>query len=431
MNTRNISWEIVLAGLTFVAIAIYLFNHDSSPSNHANRHPEHAPPAVAPPSGLPSAIVIDLQNLESLKNLEDLKHLQDLEELKVFKDELRNIDQLIEQHRQNDGQQQQLDSNLKQLEAELQKIESADYKIKLRNQKLYINKNYNVDEAQWTEVKPGTYVYRKSFDTSDLKSMDVKLSFGNLNLVGENGSQGQIVLRATGDIEDPAAFSDKLDIEEQFNQSDGTFIVASADGNRISDHINMEATITIPRSLAINASTAGGHINAANLASKQHLNTSGGHINLTGIQGETVAKTAGGHITCDELSGNIVLTTGGGHIRVNQVDGTLTAKTGGGHIEIQDASGTVTAKTSGGNISTTMAKAEGPLKFATSAGNVSLFLPADIKANLKVDGSTVNLASPFDFSGTQNKGRLDGTLNGGGIPIEVSCGFGNVNISTN
>jgi len=425
MNTRNISWEIVLAGLTFVAIAIYLFNHDSS---HENRHSRHAPPAVAPAPGLPSAIVIDLENL---KNLEDLKHLQNIDELKVFKDELRNIDKLIEQQRQNQGQQQQIDSNLKQLEAELQKIENADYKIKLQNQKLYINKNYNIDEAQWTEVKPGTYVYRKSFDTSKLKSMDVKLSFGNVNLVGENGSQGEIVLRATGDIEDPAAFSDKLDIEEQLNQSDGTFNVASAKGTHISDHINMEATITIPSSLVINASTAGGHINATNLSSKQHLKTSGGHINLNAVQGETVAKTAGGHITCDELSGNIVLSTGGGHIRVNQLDGTLTAKTGGGHIEIQDASGTVTAKTSGGNISTTMVQAKGPLKFATSAGNVSLFIPVDLGANLKVDGSTVNLASPFDFSGTQNKGRLDGTLNGGGIPIEISCGFGNVNISTN
>ncbi len=438
MNKSNISWEIVLAGLAFIGIGIYLFNHNTSSSPKSSSagvwHSEHEAPQPPSPTSLPGAIVIDLDNLESLQNLENLKNLRNLKNLENLKDleiELKNLDKLIEKHTQRDQVQESVEKNLKELETELQKIEKADFNVKLRNQKVYINKNYNVVEAQWSEVSPGVFVFRESFPVDNIQSMDLELGFGNLNIVGSNRETGEITLRATGNVEDPANFSKRLNIQKNLTAPGAKFSVTSAGGNDISDRINLEATLTLPNTAKVVANTAGGHINANNLRNQQNLTTSGGHITLSSIEGETVAETDGGHITCDRISGNTILSTGGGHIKVNKSSGSLTAKTGGGHIEIQQASGSVIAKTSGGNISSTIQQADGPLKFSTSAGNITLGLPETIQANLDITGSSVSLSDAFNFSGNQNKGSISGTINKGGVPVVVSCGYGNATINTN
>ena len=430
MNTRKISWEIVLAGIAFIAIGMYLFNQTSSSADQntvAQRSSTPAPPSLP---GLPSSIVIDLQNLDKLENLENLKNLKNLEELKELEIELKNIDNIIEKHVNREDIQRHLDESLKELETELQKIEKADFKVKLQDQKVYINKNYDVGEAEWSEVSPGVYIFRESFSTEGLESMDFDLGFGNVNIIGAEGSKGEITLRATGDVNDPAAFSKRMNINKQLSSSRAVFSMSSSNGTNMSSQLNLEATLTLPRSTKLNAKTSGGHINANNLNNNQQLHTSGGHITMKTIAGKTVAKTGGGHITGTQISGNAVLSTGGGHIKVQDANGSLSAKTGGGHIEVYNLSGNLVAKTSGGNISSSIQEANGPLKFYTSAGNISLQLPENLGANLDISGSVVKLADPFTFAGNKTKGSISGTINGGGVPIVISCGYGNVTIKS-
>ncbi|MDZ7681264.1 MAG: hypothetical protein U5J63_05985 [Fodinibius sp.] len=438
MKKRATSWEIVLAGLAFIGIGIYLFNQNSGHSESRSSATvwESDSKAPDPPSSpsLPGAIVIDLDNLESLQKLENLKSLQNLKNLENLKEleiELKNLDKLIEKNQDREQVQESLDRGLQQLEKELQKIEKANFNVKLQNKKVYINKDYNVQEATWSEASPGVFVFRDSFSIANLSSMDLQLGFGNVNIVGNSSSSGEITLRATGDLDDPAAFSKLMTIEKDLSSPAAHFRLSPSNGSNISDRINLEATLSIPKSTKITANTSGGHINASSLQNDQKLQTSGGHITLNGISGSTSAKTNGGHITCDEISGDIELSTGGGHIKINKPNGDLRAKTGGGHIEIQKAVGSIMAKTSGGNITTSIEEATGPLKFFTSAGNITLNLPTTITADLDISGSSVNLADAFDFSGTKNKGKISGTVNGGGEPVVASCGYGNVNIKAN
>lgn len=434
MSTARTSWEIVLAGIAFIGIGIYLLNSDSSPEP-SNAAAWNSPPeAPSPPfdnSNLPGAIVIDLEDLKSLESLKDLRHLKDLEELKNLEVELKNLDKIIEKHASRDIVKESLDQSLQQLEAELQKIESADFKVKLQDQKIYINKDYDVSEAQWTEVDPGVFVFRESLAISDLESMDLKLGFGNLNIVGSDNGQGELILRATGNVSDPAQFSKQLKVNKTISAPDASFQITSAKASHISDRINLEATLTIPKNIKVTANTSGGHINASNMANNQHLQTSGGHISLHALEGNTVAKTDGGHITGDEITGNTSISTGGGHIKLDNSSGSLKVQTGGGHIQIQEASGSISARTSGGNISASINQPDGPLKFVTSAGNVTLNLPTSITADFDISGTTVTLSDMFDFEGTRSQGSISGSVNGGGFPVVVRCEYGNVNINPN
>ncbi len=433
MIKRNISWEIVLAGIAFIGIAIYLLaniSSDSSSTYDVSDSEKNLRTAPTPPS-MPSAIVIDLQNLKSLKNLDQLRNIKDLEKLKEVEFEIKNLDKFIQQHAQNEINEESLEVELQQLEQELQKVNQNDFNVKLQDQKLYINQKYDVDESQWTEVSSGVFVYQDSFSAEHLQSLDFSIEFGNLNIVGNGSSNSKVTLRATGDIDDPAVITKQLNILKNSANSEGKFEVNTVNGSSISEMINLEATLSVPKDIALLAKTSGGHITASQLKNSQKLNTSGGHITLSDIDGTTNAKTGGGHITANRVFGEITMSTGGGHIKMDQTGGNLEVKTGGGHIDIQDAEGSITAKTSGGNISSSIKSVRDQLRFSTSAGNISLSLPKDIDADLDISGTSVNLEDGFNFNGTKNKGSITGTLNSGGLPIVINCGYGNVNISTN
>lgn len=428
MRSRNISWEIILAGLAFVGIGIYLLNISSeTDSSTATSQTNVNSPAPPSPPDLPETIVIDLRDL---KNLENLKQMKELEGTKKLDSIFNNIEKIVRKKIQDNGGSEKLDQSLQDLENELQKIQETDFNVTLQDQKVFIEKDYEIDESQWREVSPGVYVFQESFTTNDLESMNFDMGFGNVNIVGTDEKKGQVTLRATGDVEDRAIFSKELNMQKNLTSAKGAFSVSTVKNSNLSNRINLEATLTIPVDTKVDINTSGGHINASNLNNSQHFKTSGGHISLEGIEGETNAETNGGHITGDNIFGNATLSTAGGHIKINSSNGSLSAKTGGGHIEIQDASGSVNAKTSGGNITSSIEQVDGSLRFNTSAGNISLSLPQNIAADLDVSGSSVNLADAFDFTGTKNTGRIAGSINGGGHSVVVNCGYGNVTIST-
>lgn len=427
MSKRSRSWEIILAGLAFIAIAIYLTGNQKS-SHEAPPHPERPSSFNVEPS-LPSSIVIDLQNLENLKNLENLQNLKNLENLEQLEFELKNLDKIIERRVNTEAERESVEKSLRTVEKNLQKIEKGDYKVQLQNNKIFINRNYNVEEANWTETSPGVFVYRKSLSLGDLKSFNLNMGFGNLNIIGGESVNGELTIRATGNVESAKEIRENLNILNRSDSEAASFEINPGSESSFSDRVNLEATLRMPKNMKLDASTRGGHINANNLDGDNKLFTAGGHIMLEGISGSTQAESNGGHITCDRLNGIANLRTSGGHIKVSNADANLTANTGGGHIDLENFAGQADAKTSGGNITAEIVSASGPLTFVTSAGNITLSIPQNLSADLKAKGNTVNLEEGFQFDGNKSKSSITGTLNGGGIPLILTCKYGNISIS--
>ncbi len=427
MSTRSRSWEIILAGLAFVAIAVYMIG------NHTNGEAESsAPERPSSPEGepsLPSAIVIDLQNLENLKNLENLRNLKNLENFENLEFELKNLDKIIEEKMNTAAQEESVEKSLRMVEEKLRQIDKAEYRVKLQNHKVFINKDYNIKESDWAEVSPGVYVYRQSFPVADLEAFNLNMGFGNLNIVGSESAEGELTIRATGNVESAKEIRENLTVINKRNNETATFEINPGGSADFSDKVNLEATLTMPRNITLDASTSGGHINASNLEGTNKLFTSGGHIMLNTISGTTTAESSGGHITCDQLSGKATFKTSGGHIKVNKADADLIANTGGGHIDLNEFRGRADAKTSGGNISAHILSAGGPLSFVTSAGNISLVIPESLSADLKAKGNLVTLDKEFQFDGNKSKTNISGALNGGGVPITLTCKYGNISIT--
>jgi hypothetical protein len=231
--------------------------------------------------------------------------------------------------------------------------------------------------------------------------------------------------------------------------------------------LNISFRIFVPRNITSDLSTSGGSISLKNLNGEQDFSTSGGSIHVENLSGKTKGRTSGGSIyvenSKDEIdlstsggsihaekcNGNIKLSTSGGSLHLKSLDGTIKANTSGGTVRGEDISGdlethtsggniklkglscSIETSTSGGNIDVSIQELGKFVKIHNSGGNIDLELPGRKGANLRLRGDRVSSGELKNFDGRIEKDRIDGTINGGGIPVNVSAGSGKVNLSFN
>lgn len=165
--------------------------------------------------------------------------------------------------------------------------------------------------------------------------------------------------------------------------------------------------------------TSGGSIDVTNTSDEIDLSTSGGSVAASYCKGKMKLSTSGGSIKLENLGGEIEVHTSGGNIRGNSVKGQLTAHTSGGGIDLQHMECSLNASTSGGNITIGVDRLAEYVKVKNSGGNIRVTLPGDKGVDLKLRGDHINLENMSNFNGNKEDHKVDGSVNGGGIPIDI------------
>jgi hypothetical protein len=235
-------------------------------------------------------------------------------------------------------------------------------------------------------------------------------------------------------------------------------------GNSWKNGLAISFAVSVPRNTSSDIRTSGGNIVMRDLAGNQDFTTSGGNLVVKDIKGQIKGRTSGGNISAERLSDHIDLFTSGGNVSAEECKGTISLNTSGGNMNLDDLNGIITASTSGGNISgevligevavstsggnVIMEKIRGSLKASTSGGHltasvdelgkyvklvnsggtIDLVLPSGKGLDLDIRGSKVNTSSMQNYSGSITEGRLNGKLNGGGVPVNID-NSGRVNLS--
>jgi DUF4097 and DUF4098 domain-containing protein YvlB len=145
-------------------------------------------------------------------------------------------------------------------------------------------------------------------------------------------------------------------------------------------------------------------------------------------------RTGDGNVSAHALKGEFRLTTGDGGIEAESLDGTLTVRSGDGGVNVRGRFDQLDVRTDDGSVSASLdpgSKMNGPWRFESGDGNVTLRIPEGFAADLDAhtgDGEiTVRLpvtttgfkSSPSDFRGK---------LNGGGLPLRIHTGDGSIRI---
>ncbi len=180
---------------------------------------------------------------------------------------------------------------------------------------------------------------------------------------------------------------------------------------------------------AIKGSTSGGNIHVANSNDQIDLSTSGGSIEASNCKGTIQLSTSGGSLHLADLNGTIDASTSGGRIDGSNITGELSASTSGGSVKLDNIQGSVDASTSGGSMDVAVTALGKFVKLHNSGGSINLELPKGKGFDLNLSGNKIKVDPLNNFSGSTDENNINGTLNGGGIPITVKASSGKITVT--
>jgi hypothetical protein len=313
----------------------------------------------------------------------------------------------------------------------------------------------------FTSCKGNDYSFVKEYKISTPANLQISTSGGSISTSGQerNSVEVAFIVRRKGQLL-------QISLEELKKMAD---IVITNDSNMLQitvektyeNNIGIGFEIKTPIKTSCVLNTSGGSISVSNLTGTQEVHTSGGSLDIINISGKVDAVTSGGSIEAENTKGDLLLKTSGGSIKVEKNEGSIEARTSGGSIKISDTkfdinastsggsislnnaqgkidvntsgggisldniSGSVVAHTSGGGINASILKLENQLVLKTSGGGIRATVPANLGLDLNLSGNKVH-TKLTNFSGSAEKDKIAGQMNGGGIRVDLSTSGGDV-----
>ena len=177
-------------------------------------------------------------------------------------------------------------------------------------------------------------------------------------------------------------------------------------------------TVTVPRTLNVDARTGDGSIDARELSGRVELRTGDGSIRLQEIDGDITVSTGDGSVAASDLDGMVEVSTGDGSVEMSGRFAGLRARTGDGSIGLDALAGSTMQR---------------EWTLASGDGGVTLRLPPDFNAELDArtaDGSIST--SGIDVTRPAGEGRrrhvVRGRVGTGGEVLELRTGDGSIRV---
>jgi DUF4097 and DUF4098 domain-containing protein YvlB len=313
----------------------------------------------------------------------------------------------------------------------------------------------------------------RSLTKAAIKNVFVTTSGGSISVNGTNAAEARIevYVRPNND----RGYISKEELKQRLDENYTLEITdsnnelhakAKSKQNNMDwrNSVSISFKIYVPKMVATNLTTSGGSIKLADITGDQNFTTSGGSLHVTNLSGKIKGRTSGGSIhvdgskedidlvtsggsiTASSCEGRINLVTSGGSLKLSQLKGNINATTSGGSVNGNNISGELSTSTSGGSISLTQlaCSVEGStsagsitaqfnalgkyVKLNTSAGSINLKMPSQKGLDLDLRGNRVSAKLNGGFQGTNEKDRIEGKLNGGGVPVSANASSGRVSL---
>lgn len=249
---------------------------------------------------------------------------------------------------------------------------------------------------------------------------DIYLSTGSGNITVHPGAGNQIHIighvhagwAAFGDIKERI---DRIVANPPIVQNGNEVRIGESNNHGLFDNISVDYDVSVPSATALNLHSGSGDI-VSNQVGRYLSATSGsGNITAHGVHGPSDAGTGSGDITLEaDGAGDMKVKTGSGNIKIRGLNGSLTSRTGSGDTQAYG-------------------RLAGPANLSSGSGNIKLHLTPDAKFNLEASTGSGDINVNYPGSPKQNdssRHHLTGAINGGGIPLEVRTGSGDIEIAS-
>jgi hypothetical protein len=181
------------------------------------------------------------------------------------------------------------------------------------------------------------------------------------------------------------------------------------------NNISVDYEITAPNDAALNLHSGSGDVEVNHVGRFLSGKSGSGNVRAHGIHGPADLESGSGDIELEsDAPGDVKARTGSGNIHINSFSGGLTAHTGSGDIE---ASGHL----------------QSPSSIATGSGDVRLHLTEDSRFTLEASTGSgdirLHMAGVSATNGDTSRHHVTMSVNGGGPPLEIRTGSGDIEIA--
>ncbi|HEY3262909.1 MAG TPA: DUF4097 family beta strand repeat-containing protein [Pseudonocardiaceae bacterium] len=169
---------------------------------------------------------------------------------------------------------------------------------------------------------------------------------------------------------------------------DGLVLHAGCDW--LTPNCSIDAVVTVPAELTVDARSSGGDITVSGLTGAVQLDSSGGGITVSGLTGPAQLHSSGGGITATGLAGAVQLDSSGGGVRATGLRATqVEARSSGGDVVLafDTAPDRVVADSSGGGVRIGLPRVEGgySVNADSSGGGTHTDVPTDPQSQRQIE----------------------------------------------
>ncbi len=180
----------------------------------------------------------------------------------------------------------------------------------------------------------------------------------------------------------------------------------------------------------LEVSSGSGGLKISSIGERVHAETGSGDIQIDRVNGNVHAKTGSGSIDATGIAGAFEADTGSGRIKLEQTaPGSVRVGTGSGGMELRGVRGSLEAKAGSGAILAD-GSPTGAWTVHTGSGEVQLKLPSNAAFDLDAHTSSgsITVDHPLTVQGSIGRKEVRGRVGGGGVPVEVGTGSGDIQI---
>jgi len=234
----------------------------------------------------------------------------------------------------------------------------------------------------------------------------------------------------------------------QIQQSGNDIRIGHSGDNELFHNVSISYELIVPADTRLDSHTGSGNQTIEGVHGQVEVESGSGSLNISGMGDSVRAEAGSGDIHIDHVKGNVRAKTGSGSIHANDVAGGFEGNTGSGHITLdQSAPGSVRAETGSGGLdlrgvhgsleatagSGTISAEGSPTgswNVHTGSGSVHLKLASEAGFDLdaRTSSGSISVSQPVTVQGTIGRKQLHGQVHGGGVPVEVETGSGNIEI---
>ena len=293
--------------------------------------------------------------------------------------------------------------------------------------------------------------FQRTLQVTGPVNVDLTTGSGSVHVRTGSSSQVEITgrIRVTnwfgGDAEERVK---RIEANPPIQQSGNDIRIGHISDRELLHNISISYDLVVPAETELHSNTGSGSQNVEGIRRQLEIESGSGSLKIFDI-GDTVrAETGSGGIEIDRIHGNVRAKAGSGSISATGIAGGFEGHTGSGHITLeQTASGSVRADTGSGGLelrgvrgsleaeagSGTISADGNPTGSWTvhsGSGNIRLRLASEAGFDLDAHTSSgsISVSQPVPVQGSMGRKELRGKVHGGGVPVEVETGSGNIEI---